>query len=60
MKNLSQKPYPLRVAYVPERREELTTEGGLDGKNQMIYLSEYLPDIIKSGIKKSRYLLIQI
>ena len=49
------KTLPFACCIVPERREELTTEGGLDVKNQMIYLSEYLPDIIKSGIKVSLF-----
>ncbi len=38
---------PFSCCIVPERREELTTEGGLDVKNQMNYLSNYLPSLIK-------------
>ena len=38
---------PSSCCIVPERREELTTEGGLDVKNQMNYLSSFLPILSK-------------
>ena len=38
---------PSSCCIVPERREELTTEGGLDVKNQMNYLSNFLPILSK-------------
>ena len=38
---------PYACCIVPERREELTTEGGLDVKNQMNYLNEFLPTLNK-------------
>ena len=55
MKKICLKTSPFACYIVPERREELTTEGGLDVKNQMIYLSEYLPDLINSGVKVSLF-----
>ena len=55
MKEICLKTMPNACCIVPERREELTTEGGLDVKNQMIYLSDYLPRLIDSGIKVSLF-----
>ena len=55
MKNICLKTMPYACCIVPERREELTTEGGLDVKNQMVYLGDYLPNLIKSGIKVSLF-----
>ena len=55
MKEICLKTMPYACCIVPERREELTTEGGLDVKNQMIYLSDYLPKLIDSGIKVSLF-----
>ena len=43
MKNFSLEILPSACCIVPERREELTTEGGLDVRNQMNYLNEFLP-----------------
>ena len=54
MKNICLKQCTYVCCIVPERREELTTEGGLDVKNQMVY-SDYLPNLIKSGIKVSLF-----
>ena len=47
MKDLCLKILPESCCIVPERREELTTEGGLDVKNQMDYLSAFLPELLK-------------
>ena len=55
MKNFSLEILPSACCIVPERREELTTEGGLDVKNQMNYLSNYLPELVESGIKVSLF-----
>ena len=55
MKKICLETLPFACCIVPERREELTTEGGLDVKNQMIYLSNYLPELVKSGIKVSLF-----
>ena len=48
MKDLCLKILPESCCIVPERREELTTEGGLDVKNQMDYLGTFLPDSKKN------------
>ncbi len=55
MKKICLKTSPYACCIVPERREELTTEGGLDVKNQMIYLRNYLPELINSGVKVSLF-----
>jgi len=47
MKGFCLKVLPNSCCIVPERREELTTEGGLDVKNQMDYLGGFLPDLLK-------------
>ena len=35
---------PFSCCIVPERREELTTEGGLDVINQLDYLGEFVSE----------------
>ncbi len=56
MKKICLKTFPFACCIVPERREELTTEGGLDVKNQKHYLSSFLPEIIESGIRTSLFI----
>tara|TARA_B100000029_G_scaffold504469_1_gene583379 strand:- start:172 stop:915 length:744 start_codon:yes stop_codon:yes gene_type:complete len=56
MKEICLEIMPKSCCIVPERREELTTEGGLDVKNQMNYLSNYLPDLLKKKIKVSLFI----
>ncbi|MEE2695450.1 MAG: pyridoxine 5'-phosphate synthase [Pseudomonadota bacterium] len=56
MKEICLKVQPYSCCIVPERREELTTEGGLDVKNQKRYLNQFLPQIIKSDIKLSLFI----
>ncbi len=46
---------PHACCIVPEKREELTTEGGLDVKTQKIYLEEFISDINNVGIKSSLF-----
>jgi len=41
---------PYSVTLVPEKREELTTEGGLDVVKQKEFLKEYLKPFLKAGI----------
>jgi len=41
---------PHSVCLVPEKREELTTEGGLDVLKQKSYLQEYIKPLKKKGI----------
>ena len=47
MKDLCLQILPESCCIVPERREELTTEGGLNVKNQMDYLGTFLPELLK-------------
>ena len=47
MKDFCLQILPESCCIVPERREELTTEGGLDVKNQMDYLGTFLPNLLK-------------
>ncbi len=51
MKNICLKTQPFACCIVPEKREELTTEGGLDVKNQLGYLREFVQDFKKTKIK---------
>ena len=55
MKNICFKTNPFSCCIVPERREELTTEGGLDVKNQLDYLGEFLSDFKNKDIKFYTY-----
>jgi pyridoxine 5-phosphate synthase len=41
---------PYSVTLVPEKRQELTTEGGLNVVGQKEYLNEYLKPLIDNGI----------
>lgn len=51
---LNVKPYACCI--VPEKRKELTTEGGLDVKNQMKKLEKFLNPILKEGIRTSLFI----
>ena len=51
---LNVKPYACCI--VPEKRKELTTEGGLDVKNQMKKLDKFLNPILKEGIRTSLFI----
>ena len=51
MKKICLKTQPYSCCIVPERREELTTEGGLDVKNQLNYLGEFVQDFKNTEIK---------
>ena len=53
MKNICFKTNPFSCCIVPERREELTTEGGLDVKNQLDYLGEFVSEFKDKDIKLS-------
>ncbi len=55
MKNICLKIQPYACCIVPERREELTTEGGLDVKNQKNYLGDFIPEIVANGTKLSLF-----
>jgi pyridoxine 5-phosphate synthase len=47
---------PHAVCLVPERREELTTEGGLDVVGQQAALSPYIPRLSDAGIRVSLFI----
>jgi pyridoxine 5-phosphate synthase len=47
---------PYSVTLVPEKRQELTTEGGLDVIKQKKYLKDYLKPLLDSGIIVSLFI----
>ena len=47
---------PFACCIVPEKRNELTTEGGLDVKNQMKKLEKFLNPILKEGIRTALFI----
>ena len=53
MKNIAIKYKPNAICLVPENRLELTTEGGLDVKNNSRFLQDYIKSLGDSGSKVS-------
>ena len=47
---------PKDVCLVPEKREELTTEGGLDVVSQQGFLSDYVASLQEAGIQTSLFI----
>ena len=47
---------PFACCIVPEKRKELTTEGGLDVKNQMKKLEKFLNPILKEEIRTALFI----
>jgi pyridoxine 5-phosphate synthase len=47
---------PADVCLVPEKREELTTEGGLDVLANEVYLTDYCATLAESGIRVSLFI----
>ena len=47
---------PFACCIVPEKRKELTTEGGLDVKKQMKKLEKFLNPILKDGIRTALFI----
>ncbi|MBR5303785.1 MAG: pyridoxine 5'-phosphate synthase [Candidatus Gastranaerophilales bacterium] len=47
---------PYSVCIVPERRQEITTEGGLDVAGQKEYLKEYIKPLKNAGILVSMFI----
>ena len=45
-----------KVCIVPEKRKELTTEGGLDLKKNLKFLDKNLPKLINNGIEVSLFI----
>ncbi len=50
MKNIAIKTMPYAVTLVPEKREEITTEGGLNVIKQKDYLKKYTKELQSQGI----------
>ena len=47
---------PYSVCIVPERRQEITTEGGLDVEGQKEYLKEFIKPLKEKGILVSMFI----
>ena len=56
MLTISKKLLPDYVTLVPEKREEITTEGGLDVKNNEKYLKDYVNSLKSSNIEVSAFI----
>ncbi len=56
MLKISKKLLPDYVTLVPEKREEITTEGGLDVKNNKKYLKDYVSRLKSSNIEVSAFI----
>lgn len=56
MLEISAKVKPNLVTLVPEKRQELTTEGGLEVIKQKKYLSDYLQKLHKNNLKVSIFI----
>lgn len=56
MKAIALKIRPYMVCLVPEKREELTTEGGLECAGRESFLKEYLAPFHDSGIRSSLFI----
>lgn len=56
MLDIARKVKPFWVCLVPEKREELTTEGGLDVASQISYLTDYIKALQEEGIKVSLFI----
>jgi pyridoxine 5-phosphate synthase len=47
---------PADCCLVPERREELTTEGGLDAAGHLDYLKDYCAELAQAGVRVSLFI----
>jgi len=56
MLKIAKKVIPDYVTLVPEKREEVTTEGGLDLKNNVEYLKDYVESLKDSNIEISAFI----
>ena len=56
MLEIAKKLLPDYVTLVPEKREEVTTEGGLDVKNNVKYLKNFVADLGNSNIEVSAFI----
>ena len=56
MRKIAMAVKPKDVCLVPEKREELTTEGGLDVASQQDFLSDYVASLQEAGIQTSLFI----
>mgnify|MGYP001202111216 CR=1 FL=1 len=56
MLKISKKLLPDYVTLVPEKREEITTEGGLDVRNNLKYFKDYVTSLKSSNIEVSAFI----
>ena len=56
MLDIAKKLLPDYVTLVPEKREEVTTEGGLDVKSNAQYLKNYVKNLKDSNIEVSAFI----
>lgn len=56
MQKIALEVMPNAVCLVPEKREELTTEGGLDVANQLGHLGSYIKPFKEAGIRVSLFI----
>ena len=56
MLEIAQKTLPDYVTLVPEKREEVTTEGGLDLKSNVQYLKHFVGNLKDSNIEVSAFI----
>ena len=56
MVNFALKVKPDTACFVPEKREELTTEGGLDIKNNFIHIQNAIAKLREAGIRVSLFI----
>ncbi|MGC8942176.1 MAG: pyridoxine 5'-phosphate synthase [Sulfurihydrogenibium sp.] len=56
MKNIALEALPNTVTLVPEKRQEITTEGGLDVVSLKDYLKDYIKELKEAGIKVSLFI----
>jgi len=59
MREIALRVKPDRITLVPERREEITTEGGLDVLSMREYLKDYLKPFKEEGIEISLFIEAQ-
>ena len=56
MKNIAIDVKPDRITLVPEKRQEITTEGGLDVVSMKEYLKDYIAEVKKAGINVALFI----
>jgi pyridoxine 5-phosphate synthase len=56
MLEIAKRTAPEDCCIVPERREELTTEGGLDVASNIAYLTDYCASLADSGVRVSLFI----